>query len=439
MSKAFRIVKGILFIMVLVFLLASFSQRRIFDIPETRLAGVSEPQPDSLSWKSWISRDYQFSMEDCLDFHAGFRNSMVRLHNQIGYSVFHLSSNPTLTLGIDNFLFGDIYIEGYTGEDYSGGKAIAEKIQKLIRINSFLKSRGIDLLIIFAPNKARYYQEYIPEHKRKNFKGISNYEEYIRQLKTSSDIAVIDFNSSFLQMKDTASYPLFPKHGIHWTNFICQTYVADSLIRYISRLRNIREPENFMTGIHYPDTLLIPDYDLYELLNLFKTQSGEKIPYPVFRDAENLNVMPVNVLTIGDSFFWNIYSNFPWRYAFRENDFWFYGKTRYPKHKYSGILESDIGRIRQDLLTHDIVIVMVTEINLKEFLHFPEDAIVWLGLEDDHDLMAKKIRIQRVQFFMTLIRNNANWLEKVTKKATIKGVSLDEMIRRDAEYMVDKE
>ena len=380
MCKTFRSVKGILLFIVLVFLLASFSQQQIFHIPETKLAGVSEPKPDTLSWKTWTGGDYQSSMENYLDFHAGFRNSLVRLHNQIDYTIFHLSSNPTLTLGIDNFLFGDIYLEAYTGKDYIGKIMIAKKIMMLNRINQILQKKGIDLILVFPPNKARFYPEYIPGHELRQFNGNSNYEEFIRQLEAFPSISVIDFNRYFLLMKDTVTYPLIPKHGIHWTNHACQTIIPDTLIRLICRKRNLTPPDYIPTGIVYPDSLLIPDYDLYELLNLFYTQSGERIPYPVFKEERDSVVLPVRVLTIGDSFFWNLYAHYPWKSLFRVNDFWFYGNPRYPKHKYRELSETSVEEVRQEFLDHDVVILMIAEINLDNLMHFPENAILWFDL-----------------------------------------------------------
>ena len=437
MGKGFRLARGILFFMVMIFLVASFSQQEFLYLTETKLAGVAEPKSDTLFWKSWGNRDYQFSMEESLNFNAGFRNSLVRLHNQIDYSLFHIASNAGITLGIDHVLFADNYIEAYTGEDYIGEQAIHEKIEKLVRINSFLTSKGIGLILVFAPSKARFYPEYIPTHQLRRFTGISNYDEYTRQLQDVPEIIVIDFNSSFIQMKDTVSYPLFPKKGIHWTNYVCQTIIPDTLIRIICRQKELPLPDYTSVGINYPDTLLNPDYDLYELLNLFQIQSGERIPYPVFPEDRDTAKLPLRVLTIGDSFFWNLYGHYPWRYIFQENDFWFYSKTRYPKHKYKDIQESDINLIQQDFLNHDVVIVMITEINLSGFLQFPENAIRWLDLENDHDLLSEEDRHQKIQLYIEQIRNDVTWLKKVKKKAAIKGISLDEMIRRDAEYMVD--
>ena len=380
MCKTVQLVKGILLFIILVLLLASFSQQQLFHIPETRLVGVSEPKTDTLSWKTWTGGDYQCSTEKYLDFHAGFRNSLVRLHNQIDYSLFHLASNPTLTLGLDHYLYGDIYLEAYTGEDYIGKAMIAKKIIKLNRINQVLQKKGIDLILVFSPNKARFYPEYIPEHELRFFNGNSNYEEFIRQLEAYPSISVIDFNSYFLLMKDTVTYPLIPKHGIHWTNHSCQTIIPDTLIRLICRKRNLPLPDYTPIGLAYPDSLLIPDYDLYELLNLFHVQSGERIPYPVFKEEKDSVVLPVRVLTIGDSFFWNLYAHYPWKSLFTANDFWFYGNQRYPKHKYKELSETSLEEIRHEFLDHDVVILMIAEINLDDLMHFPEDAILWLEL-----------------------------------------------------------
>jgi hypothetical protein len=48
------------------------------------------------------------------------------------------------------------------------------------------------------------------------------------------------------------------------------------------------------------------------------------------------------------------------------------------------------------------------------------------------------IYMERVQAMENEIRNNPEWLKLVTEKAKVQGLSLDEMIRKDAEYMINQ-
>ena len=80
--------KKILLLFVLLFLLTSVFQREFFESQGRTLAGISAPHPNSFTWTSWMDKTFQDSQQEFLDFHAGFRNSLVRLHNQIDFSLF---------------------------------------------------------------------------------------------------------------------------------------------------------------------------------------------------------------------------------------------------------------------------------------------------------------------------------------------------------------
>jgi hypothetical protein len=79
---------------------------------------------------------------------------------------------------------------------------------------------------------------------------------------------------------------------------------------------------------------------------------------------------------------------------------------------------------------HDVVLLLCSEANLPRFgWGFPEAAV---ALFENHDPYFE----QEVQAAMDRIRKDAGWAAAVAEKARQKGISFDEMLRIDAEYVV---
>jgi len=433
-----RIIRSILFFLVLLFLLSSYYHPRMISVQSDKLVGVTEPVTEPFSWPSWQTGKFQKVSDRWLGFQAGFHPFLVRLNNTIDYYLFRISSIPSVVTGKEGILFEPFYIVAYHGKDWIGVSAVSLQVDRLRRISGYLASYGIDFIFVLAPSKARFCPEFIHGNEQSGSTNRSNYGEYLRQLNANPSLHVVDLNRAFLEKKDTARYPLFPKYGIHWTNFICQTWVTDTLLRYISHLRGIQCPEFPLSGVRYSDSLQVPDNDLFELLNLFHGQSGEILPYPIF-SLKQKTEFPIRILTVGDSFFWNIYGNHPWRSLFSMNDFWFNNIARHPSAKYKNIPDTAVCQIRQDIMSHDVILLMVTEVNLGTLLHFPETMIAWLELEGKEDALARDRWEGRIRFFERLIRHDTRWLRLVQQKASARGISADEMIHRDAMYMVEQE
>jgi uncharacterized protein (DUF427 family) len=63
-----------------------------------------------------------------------------------------------------------------------------------------------------------------------------------------------------------------------------------------------------------------------------------------------------------------------------------------------------------------------------------QEALRRYNEEATHERMAKDLK-----YYETIIRNDEAWLKSVKEKALKQGLSLDEMIRRDALWMYEQE
>ncbi len=127
-------------------------------------------------------------------------------------------------------------------------------------------------------------------------------------------------------MKDTVSFPLFPQTGTHWSN-LAAIYVADSLVRYLETLGQLNI-HNVEIGPIFQRTLK-PDADLESLMNLiWPLQKRPNMLAKATCDHDSTAVRPT-LVTIGDSFYWNIINFVPLLEIFEKVPYWYYFSTAF--------------------------------------------------------------------------------------------------------------
>jgi hypothetical protein len=435
-----------------------------------------------LSLQSWMNGEFQFKFDKYLEENIGFRNFLVRLINQIDYNLFRTTHAEGVVVGKNDQLLEYDYIRAFIGVDFIGEETIDRKIRKLKFLQEYLKKeKNIDLVVVFEPSKTSYYSEYIPEKYLKNANPQTNYTSFVQKAR-DYQLRHIDFNVYFKQLKGKTEYPLYPGHGTHWSTY-GMSLVADSLLRYIEDLRQIDLPEVYIDSLIVTTTPEKPDYDIASTLNLLcHLPKNERLAYPVYRFEENAQKVRPMVLAVADSYYWNIFNARIPQNVFKNEAFWyFYGKA-YPESYTKDTWVKDLN-LKEGIEKQDVIFLMVTE----RFLHklgwgFIEDAFalyaplsrfdtlhnlrcdilnyyIWfsseiekarvrgISLEEDINLNADYLYSQKDMdgllllkgpaYFETQIRNDRKWLKEVQGKADEQGVVLYDMIRKDALYMFE--
>jgi len=420
-------VKHIIFVIILAALTLPGIQSIFHPFSEKPLHGdFEEKQLPELSRSGWFTGDYQAELDPWIEQHIGFHNGLVRLHNQLDYSLYHKAIAEGVIRGRSGNLFEYDYIRAWTGEDFVGEKLLDLKLRQFRFLQQRLKDElDIDLVLVLEPGKASLYPEDIPDEYEVAEEGKSNYE-FIRDRAQELGIRLIDFNAWFLQIKDTVSYPLFPLQGTHWSEF-AMWYAADSIISYIEDIRGIQLPEVVKEGMEYSDELRSTDYDVGVTLNLlFELQHGE-MPYPKFHFREDSTLQKPNVLAIADSYYWNIFNSRIPENLFNNQAFWYFYKMVYPDTYFGDKFVKDIN-MREEIEKQDVILFMTTERFLYKFDRgFVDDLISIYGVQYSQNELTRN---------MTEILNLGSWFNEVMEKAEAKGVSLGEMIKLDAKYML---
>ena len=440
------------------------------------------PDPDYFTWKRWFSGDFQQVFTTRLNDHAGFRNTLVRIRNQYDYSLFGMINAAGFLKGRNGYLFEEDYIHEYTGACFVGERTIDRKLSRLKNVSDSLAAHHIPLVLVFEPGKASFFPEYIPRRFHPVTRSLSNYDYFIKR---SAELGLnfLDLNLLFMQMKDTARHPLFPRYGMHWSLYgAC--IAADRLAEHVGKATGSPmpsfKPSRLMPVACSPGT----DYDIGDLMNLVCPLPSTTGVYPVVP----FGAMPpgtLSTLIVADSYYVNLVESYGTK-MFGRQDYWYYNSSRYPHQNDIPPVRIDKAGLREKLLAYDVVLLMVSEINLHCcFWNFADEAFLAFhpGVRDTHlDRIGNTIRIDRdwfrfmvkkskehrrpldeviagdaaytflsdfdnlpdkgrmdsVHYIRLNIRNNPDWMANVTRKAGELKIPIDSMMLLDAIYSYDQ-
>lgn len=445
----------------------------------TDLSGDFVPaEKPELTWDNWYSGIYQSKMNDYIEENIGFHNTLVRLNNQLDFSLFGEVKAEGVVRGEDNYLFEYDYIRGMAGLDYVGEGFIREKMGRMKYLHDlFLEERGARLILVLEPSKARFFPDKVPSGHIPDLKPPTNFDTY-RAMAAEMDLKTIDFNEYFLRMKDTASYPLYPPYGIHWSIY-GMTFCADSMISTIENHWPAKLP-GYSYGIYTSKVPLRTDNDVEKALNLLFPLPSPVFGYPEY-EFDTLHREPgPNVLVVADSYYFNIFNTRIPYHLFNNEAFWYFNALVYPDYYYEQKRVTDID-VKQEVERQDFIFLMVTErfmhrfdwrfidnlfsLYAPDYLYYPEYEYVNDLVNNDtrfkelvEESQATLVPLEKLLWenarflfmekewgrFMMLhglerqkeiIMGDTAWYRHVKEKATEQGISVDEMLEKDAEYI----
>jgi hypothetical protein len=480
-------IKNILFTIIIMMLVLPGLQGRYNFITEKSLTGAfvvpTKPDFGEFTWNSWLSGSFQEDYNNRIEQHIGFRNSLVRVHNQIDYSAFNQANAEGVIVGRKHELFEEDYLKEYTGQYFVGEAVWKKKARQLKAVQDTLARLGKSLVIIFEPGKGSFYPELAPAKYRNVAKTVSNYEAVTSRL-NASGVNVLDLNQYFIALKGKTEYPLFPQCGTHWS-YYGAILAADTTIKYLEKLRGINLPDMKIVRNEILDTTRHPDYDIGLAMNLLFRIPHPKTANPVIRIEQGPFKTKPEVLIIGDSFYFNWLNNRIPTETFGNCDFWYYNKNITKSDGLQAGVAADLD-FQGEIMKRDIVIIMITERFLHAFAWgFDEQLydLFYPGYRDPVDVFADKIRTYGDEFkrikdeslamnislpdrinkeanylfyndyksnpdkytekhdlirlYEMGIRGTPEWLEEIKRKAKVNKISVDEQIRIDAEWIYE--
>ena len=396
------------------------------------LNGSQEQHADAdFTWGGFFKGSYQKKKEEHLIDSIGFKNEMVRINNQMAYSLFDIPRAKSVVLGKDEYFYEESYINEYNGLNFVGDDSIKFIVNRLAEFRDIIEKKGKHILFVMAPGKASFYPEYIPKPFSSQEGENTNYKSYSKYL-SQLGINTIDFRSYFNSMRHISKYPLIPQTGIHWS-FYGQKIAIDSIISFIEQKFNYNLPDAIL------DTLLIGppkknDIDLEKAFNLFFTIGKLKMAVPKFHFESKKGKDKVSCITISDSFYWQMFNRGMSNKCFTNGKFWYYNKRIYPDFYKNSSRVSEVN-VWKKIEETDVVLFLLTEANLYKF---PFDFFKELD-KNPLEINYVKEREKKIMSVIKRIQNDENWFSKVKEQANENRIDVEKMIVLSAEYIVKRE
>ncbi len=291
-------------------------------IESGKLNGVSpEKKLDKLSWNSWWTGKYQEQRSDLMNDSLGLRPDLVRMTNQLDYSLFHKINGSNTVLGKDDYLYEDNFIAEYNGLDLVKDSVVRRTCYKLKRVQDTLEKLGKTFIFVISPSKAYYYPDKIPHNLLVRKPHSTNYYGF-RNAALAERLNLVDFNGWFLKMKDTSRHPLITRQGIHWSLYGA-TLAADSILSYMTA-RGVAMPDLKITRLEQTTEPRSADADLGNVLNLIYPLKGDTYTYPQCAYVRNDTSRKGKLVLIGDSFCWLWLDNGMLQNTGNGWEFWYY-------------------------------------------------------------------------------------------------------------------
>lgn len=402
-------------------------------IPMRALKGVlaMEERP-KMTLKGVMDGSWQSQTDKYIMGNFGFREPAIRLYNQYVYSCYGKSMNKGVIVGRDGYIYERYFVEDYyesrmyryTDNPEELRHKFEMEAKRLAQLQELLRERGTTLFVAVLPGKDMLYPEHLPPADTLNrTPGPRAYPEYMK-LFNQYGVQYVDIMGWFKEIRDSVTYDLMTQNGTHWSN-IAATYAFDSIMRYMQHIggapiRPVR------IGQPYYDKTREPDNDLAQLLNLVVIPGQPPCKYVDVSMADTTRGKPAMVV-IGDSFFWTVTYNYPLDSLFLYTHYWFYNSTVYFDPEHDNTSQLDLRKVLDDA---DYVMLNYCSGQLYDLGNgFIVDALVKMLYTDE------EIQVVRDNICAE-IRSNENWLHNLEDKAANEGITLEQAVLNDANYLM---
>ncbi|MCK9453211.1 MAG: hypothetical protein M0Q90_16060 [Bacteroidales bacterium] len=427
-------IKHSLFVLLLLMMILPFIQQT-FDVPKIRQLKGAFTVPQKPKWylDNFLESSYQDSLNTYIEHHIGYRPHLVRLYNQLQYSLFDTVNAQGVIVGKEGYLFELNYIKAMYGLDYVGDEKVNADIEKTAAVNDWLNANDKQLIVVLAPGKGSYFPEFIPANYQPDSIGKQNYTAYYNGLR-EEQVDVIGGNDWFAAIKDSSRYALFPKAGIHWS-YYGLGLVFDSVFKLMENHFQTDFIDFELGNIQLTNKLRSPDRDLWEGMNIIFPPDDYAMPYPEFQfEVKNESEMP-SVITVADSYYWQWFGGSYATRGFKDNSFWYYNKQIFFP---DNTPPKDISQV--DLFDYiadnDVILLIQTDANMNRFGFGFIDDVYELIKDGGTEALQKKIAIKAI---VERIRGSESYMEMIREKAQKKGISEEEMLLLDAGWVYDNQ
>jgi hypothetical protein len=202
-------------------------------------------------------------------------------------------------------------------------------------------------------------------------------------------------------------------------------YACDTLFRYMEHLTGKNMP-NISVGKAYPSETVRPDDDLEKILNLIWDIKPNQNYYAEVEVVPDSTAQKLHLITIGDSYFWNIAYTMPMDSLFESYPYWYYYNTVYYDPPHNNVKQLNMV---DELNRADVVMILLTANHLYDLFGGFLNRVI-NTFNPSNEVMESILAD-----IISQIENDSLWLQKVEQRAMEKGQTLEETKRTVALYV----
>lgn len=336
---------------------------------------IPAPPPPTCSVSAFLDGSFQGAAAPWLRARVGFQPALVRTYNEFQYRAFNVARANGVQIGRDPatgnpVLFESAYVACMRGLDGVRAAEIDAAADRLAAVAGDLAFRGIPLLTVIAPNKARFLPECLP--KGPPLAEVTTYDRWRRALRARG-LPFLDADSLLRAWRPESPHPLFSPTGIHWTRYGAMRFAPELLDAY-SSVAQRPMPQFALLDAAVPGEARWSDDDIELGMNLWTDLPDGPLAYPAYDWQPVGNTPAPRVLVSGDSFYWALFNFGCSKEGFGNGPFAFYHQAVYPasfKERTEDV----------DILGAEGVVLLFTEATFRKSLYpFLADAEAELGL-----------------------------------------------------------
>lgn len=200
------------------------------------------PKPMLVYADGTVNRSYLNDFSSFFADNFAFRHELITANSTLLSGLFGVSSNNTVTVGTDGWLFYTETMADHMGSNTLSERQIRSAVRTLELMREYCHSRGAELYFTVAPNKASLYPQYVPE--RFPMRSGKNNAELLAAALEKGSVPYADLFAAFGKEKET----LYFATDSHWNNKGA-ALAADMLLREMGRSdKAIYYPSEFTEG-----------------------------------------------------------------------------------------------------------------------------------------------------------------------------------------------
>lgn len=272
------------------------------------LNGVSNTANISeLTAKNFLDGTAQNTLNTWLSENLPGRDAMIRLRNQLIYSLFDKSTNANMIVCKDKYIFEKTFLYRYENiEKPTDEETVRNSLDHMKTVRDLLKRNGKELFLFITPSKPRYLENKVDTSYRTlgYYKDQEGNYEILKRVLLDYDFYVFDcieyIDKKIEEDAEIVQYPLFQPTGTHWT-YAIGLDAGLAFTRYMQSIGGYRFPTVHQVIVPSEEPQF-PDADIYGTMNILRKPAGNYFISDLMVDADTEASEKPGVLMRGCSF-----------------------------------------------------------------------------------------------------------------------------------------